>query len=223
MRGNVPSSGTADRAGDFTFAVNETMDVHFYYGLGSRYSYIAATQIARIAAETSATFVWYPVFSGHLIKQAQHDPFAQENRRGQYEDAYRITDAQRWARYYSIPYREPDVEGVDWSRVIRACIAAKSLGAVERYSLGVYEDVFADANPPRSTERLVAIAAKVGLDAARFSSLLSSESVAQDEASILNQASRIGVFGVPTFVVGSELFWGQDRIPLLLQHLKEDG
>ncbi len=198
-------------------------EVHFYYGLGSRYSYIAATQVARIIAETSATFVWYPVFSGHLIEHSQHDPFARENRRGQYEDAYRIADAMRWARYYSIPYQEPNVEGVDWSKVIRACLAAKSLRGVERYSLAVYEDIFAHANPPGTTERLIAIATKVGLDAARFSSLLSSEVVAQEEAGILNRALQIGVFGVPTFVVGAEHFWGQDRIPLLIHHLNNSA
>ena len=198
-------------------------DVHFFYGLGSRYSYIAATQIARIVAETSATFIWYPVFSGRLIEQSQHDPFARQNRRGQYEDAYRITDALRWARYYSIPYREPNVEGVDWSQIIRACIAARYMGEVERYSLAVYADVFADASPPRTIERLVAVATKVGLDAARFRSLLDSDVVAHEEVDILRRASQIGVFGVPTFVVAGERFWGQDRIPLLLHHLKNNA
>ncbi len=41
-----------------------TLSVDFYYGLGSRYAYLASTQIERIVAETGCRFEWYPVASG---------------------------------------------------------------------------------------------------------------------------------------------------------------
>ncbi len=197
-------------------------EIDFYFGPGSRYSYIAATQIARIAQEESVIFNWLPVCSRLLIQQAPFDPFASQHQRGQYTPEYRVKDAQRWARYYSIPFQEPDIEGVDWSSIIKACLAARSLGEVEAYSLTVFGDVFGSGLPPKSVQRLFELAEHVGLSATQFRVLFSSESIADQESAIPLQATANGVFGVPAFIVDGEVFWGQDRIPLLLHHLRNN-
>ncbi|MFB2974911.1 hypothetical protein [Microseira sp. BLCC-F43] len=76
-----------------------TISVYFYYGLGSRYSYLAASQLSRIEWETNCHFVWKPIFSGDLIRRWHRDPFAGEPVSGQYDWSYRRRDAQRWADY----------------------------------------------------------------------------------------------------------------------------
>ena len=52
--------------------------VDFYYGLGSRYSYLASTQLERIAAETGCRFAWHPVSSGALMRLRGGRPFRGE-------------------------------------------------------------------------------------------------------------------------------------------------
>ncbi len=195
--------------------------IQFYFGLGSRYSYIAATQIARIEKEEDVRFDWLPIFSGKLIEQSNPNLFAPENQRGQYSPEYRTLDAQRWAHYYSIPFKEPNVEAVDWSNVVRACLAAKFLGQIDVYALAVYDDVFVKGLPPRTEIRLIELAKSIGLCAAEFQDLLVSGLTAAEEEKVLNNAISSNVFGVPSFVVDREIFWGQDRIPLLIQHLKK--
>jgi 2-hydroxychromene-2-carboxylate isomerase len=58
------------------------MDVPFYFGPGSRYSYLAATQLDRVAAETGARFVWRGLFSGDLIARTGGTPRSPQTRRG---------------------------------------------------------------------------------------------------------------------------------------------
>jgi 2-hydroxychromene-2-carboxylate isomerase len=58
--------------------------VTFYFGPGSRYSYLASTQLPRISEETGARFIWRAVYSPELIASAGSDPFQAANRRGQY-------------------------------------------------------------------------------------------------------------------------------------------
>jgi 2-hydroxychromene-2-carboxylate isomerase len=77
--------------------------VQFFFGIGSRCSYLAATQLQRLAAETGAHFIWRAVYSPDLIAKAGPDPFAAAVRRGQYSPTYRTQDATRWARYYGVP------------------------------------------------------------------------------------------------------------------------
>jgi 2-hydroxychromene-2-carboxylate isomerase len=49
--------------------------VEFYFGAGSRYSYLAATQLPAVAAEIGARFDWLPVDSARLIRARGHDRF----------------------------------------------------------------------------------------------------------------------------------------------------
>jgi 2-hydroxychromene-2-carboxylate isomerase len=80
-----------------------TPTVDFYYGLGSRYSYLASTQLARIAAATGCRFDWQPLKSGALMELRGGHPFHGEPVSGQYEWPYRRLDAEAWAEFYGVP------------------------------------------------------------------------------------------------------------------------
>jgi 2-hydroxychromene-2-carboxylate isomerase len=135
--------------------------VQFFFGLGSRYSYLAATQIPKLAAETGVRFHWRPLHSRELIARAGPDPFRAEVERGQYAPAYRTRDAVRWAKHYGVAYVEPVWEGVDWKVLALACIAADRLGAGEVFATALFARCFGQGLPPRDEKDLLAVAASV--------------------------------------------------------------
>ena len=106
--------------------------VDFYYGIASRYSYLASTQMARLDEETACRVRWLPIYSGDLIGRCG-DPFDGSVVSGQYDWSYRRYDAECWAAYYDIPYNEPDFDDYDSRQLARTCIAA------ERAMLAVLE------------------------------------------------------------------------------------
>ena len=114
--------------------------VEFFYGLGSRYSYLASTQLEPLAAETGCDVRWRPLFSGDLFAACGRDPFRGEPASGQYDWAYRRRDAERWADYYGVPYREPDDVTYDPRRLALAATAAARLGAVEPFSRRLHHE-----------------------------------------------------------------------------------
>jgi 2-hydroxychromene-2-carboxylate isomerase len=59
--------------------------VDFFYGIGSRYSYLAATRMDRLAADTGATVRWRPLWSTLLMQRRGMDPFRGPPASGQYE------------------------------------------------------------------------------------------------------------------------------------------
>jgi 2-hydroxychromene-2-carboxylate isomerase len=194
--------------------------VRFFFGIGSRYSYLAATQMPRLAEETGARFDWRAVHSPELIAGAGPDPFGAENRRGQYDGAYRTRDATRWARYYGVPYSEPPWAEIDWKLMALSAVAADTLGAGEMFAICLFKACFAEARAPRDMPALVALAHSVGLAAEAFCQALASPATAARHSENLEAASAAGAFGVPSFVLDdSQLFWGQDRLPLLRQEL----
>jgi 2-hydroxychromene-2-carboxylate isomerase len=189
--------------------------VDFYYGMGSRYSYLASTQLARLAADTGCEIRWRPLYSGDLFAARGVDPFTGTPVSGQYEWAYRKRDAERWAAYYGVPYREPDDVRFDPRRLALACTAAARLGAVAAFSRRLFQVLFVDGVTPLDDDACVKLAAKAGLERRRFRAALEQPETAALLATTVEQALACGVFGVPSFVVGDEVYWGNDRLPLL--------
>ena len=196
--------------------------IDFYYGLGSRYSYLASTQIARLEADTGCRVRWRPLYSGDLFAARGADPFQGAPLSGQYDWAYRRRDAEAWADYYGVPYREPADVKFDGRHLARAATAAARLGAVERFSRGLFEAVFVRGISPVDDSALGAIAAEAGLEPRAWAAQLELPETAQDMAATLGDALTAGVFGVPSFVVAGQLVFGNDRLPIL-RHLVLNG
>ncbi|MCH7795668.1 MAG: 2-hydroxychromene-2-carboxylate isomerase [Proteobacteria bacterium] len=194
--------------------------VDFYYGLGSRYSYLASTQLDRIAAATGCRFDWHPLKSGALMELRGGHPFRGEPASGQYEWPYRRLDAEAWAEFYGVPYREPVDFRVDPAYLAVAASAAKRLGAVEAYSRRLFQAIFVEGGAIAEAD-LIGFAADVGLDAQAFRTRLEDPATAELHEAALQEAHRRGAFGVPTFFVGKRLFWGNDRLPLVAHFIEK--
>ncbi len=190
--------------------------VDFYYGLGSRYSYLAMTQLGRIAAETGCRFDWHPLKSGALMELRGGHPFHGPPVSGQYEWPYRRLDAEAWAEYYGVPYREPVEFLVDPAYLAVAASAAKRLDAVEAYSRRLFQAIFVEGRAIAEAD-LIGFAEDAGLNAPAFRAHLDDPATAEMHEAALREAHRRGAFGVPTFFVGDHLFWGNDRL-VLVEH-----
>ena len=194
--------------------------VEFFYGIGSRYSYLASTQLERLAAETRCAICWRPLFSGDLFARRGRDPFRGEPASAQYDWAYRRRDAERWAAYYGVPYREPDDVRFEPRRLALAATAAASLGAVEAYSRRLFEALFVEGLSPLDVTACGKLAREVGLDEGVFRRILAQPETAARLAATVEEAAARGVFGVPSFVVGAEVYFGNDRLPILRHALQ---
>jgi 2-hydroxychromene-2-carboxylate isomerase len=189
--------------------------VEFFYGLGSRYSYLASTQLDRLAAETGCRVRWRPLFSGDLFAARGRDPFAGEPASGQYDWAYRRRDAERWAAYYGVAYREAGDVAFDPRRLALACTAAARLGAVEPFSRCLFRALFVDGTSPLDDDFCAALAQRLGFDQAAFRTILEQPETAAQLTATIEEALTRGVFGVPSLVLDDHIYFGNDRLVLL--------
>ncbi len=197
------------------------MKIDFYYSIGSRYSYLAATQIDTLQQETGCEVEWHPVNSVRLISQRKSNPFEGKPISGQYEWTYRELDAQRWAKLYGVPYVEPRGRvDFDSELLALACTAARRLGKVEEYSRLLFTNMFEHSLSKIDEEECITCAEKCGISSVDFQIALREPETTNQLNAMINRAHQARVFGVPTFIAGSELFWGNDRIILLRHYLK---
>ena len=198
--------------------------VEFYFGLGSRYSYLAASQLTALAAESGAAFDWLPVDSAKLIETRGDNPFKVAKAAGQYDWDYRRRDAEAWAEYYGIPFREPHGRlALDPDLLSRAAVTARRLGAVEPYARASFAAIFVEERTRIDRALCAELAERAGLERTRFEGELDSSASRAEQERILRQALARGAFGVPTFFAGGRLFWGNDRLALLRHHLMREG
>ena len=194
------------------------MQVDFFFGLGSRYSYLAFTQIARIEAETGCRFTLRPISSVELMALRGASPFQGPPVSGQYDWAWRRQDAERWAAHYGVPFVEPEKLPEDHRLMARACRAADLQDALRPYCEALFRAVFAEH---RTIDAAACgdVARSIGLDPLRLLADLASPAVERRVTQDAAEACRRGAFGVPTFFVADEMFWGNDRLVLLEDHL----
>src|SRR5215831_21225054 len=107
------------------------VSVSFFYSIGSRYSYLASTQIDALQRDCGCAVQWIPLNSVALMAERGMSPFGEDPVSGQYVWTYREADAIRWARFYGAPYIEPRgrVE-FEPQLVALAAVAANRVGHV---------------------------------------------------------------------------------------------
>ncbi|MEQ9490119.1 MAG: 2-hydroxychromene-2-carboxylate isomerase [Alphaproteobacteria bacterium] len=190
--------------------------IPFYFGLASRYSYLASTQLDRIESETGCAFEWLPLATGTLISRANggRNPFHENPGSGQYDWAFREQDALAWAAYYGVPFREPATFRTDPVDLSKACWFADRSGLLKPMCRRIFQAIFVES---RIVDRplLAEMAAELGLDAAMMIEALDSPDLIEKHEQVIERALSDGAFGSPTFIVNGTLFWGNDRLPLV--------
>ena len=187
--------------------------VDFYLGLGSRYSYLAASQVDRITAQHGCRFAWKPIASGALIDRRGANPFRLPPV-GQYDPRYREADAAAWAALYGIPFHEPVPFAVEPEVPALACLAADRQAALVPCCRLLFRLIFAEG-ATIDAAAIAALPARLGLDEAVFRQALEAPETRARHEALIDEAEARGAFGVPTFFLGRQMFWGNDRLPLL--------
>ena len=193
-------------------------EVEFFFGLGSRYSYLAFTQVPRIEASYSCRFNLHPIGSEELLKMRGASPFQGAPLSGQYEWDYRRRDAAAWAEYYRVPFVEPKPLPRDHRLMARACHAAGMQGELRRYCEALFQAVFVN-NDEIDEQTCQVIAARIHIDAKLFAEAIKSSAADERVTASARRAFDRGAFGVPTFFVGDRMYWGNDRLVLLEHYL----
>lgn len=182
--------------------------IEFFYDIVSPYSYIAATQLAQF--EGKAEVVWKPVLLGGIFKATGNSGPAFTVPA---KAPYMFKDLQRLSVHFNIPLKMP------------ANFPANTV-TVQRVLCAVSE-----AERPALTHKLYNAYWGQGLDVTNtelLTELVGAELVAKtQEEDIKNQlkantevAIAIGAFGVPTFVMDGEMYFGEDRLFLIHEALK---
>jgi 2-hydroxychromene-2-carboxylate isomerase len=192
--------------------------IDFFYDIGSPYSYLCATQIDGVAAKHGREVRWRPMLLGAVFKATGNDMPARVPAKAK----WMLQDLSLWARSYGVPFTFPPMFPANTVRAMRACTYAGERGKVRELSLGLFEAYWARGVDPSSDEGIHLASSVAGLPASEVLAAIETQPIKDGLRKSTDDAIARGVFGAPAIVVGGQLFWGNDRLPLLDRLLAGD-
>jgi 2-hydroxychromene-2-carboxylate isomerase len=188
--------------------------MRLFYDLGCPWSYIALVRLQDVGERNRAELELCPVIVDQVL--ATENPALQASRWAENpaKAAWQRRDLDYWARFWGLDIALPKDWPTDVTRAAHAAAAAISMGRGLDYSLELGRRYFASGRG-YDDGMLSEAAAAQGLDAAEFKQHLETPETAAAVQGWTEELVRLGGFGTPTVFIGDELFFGNDRIPLV--------
>ncbi|MEE2689250.1 MAG: DsbA family protein [Pseudomonadota bacterium] len=182
--------------------------IPLYIDLKSPYSYIAAHRALVLEEAGKVAFDWRP-FELNIAGRANIDREAFLRRA-----RYLYRDVRRFATPLGLTVKGPR-RIYDSKLASIGLLIAKTAGVHQCYISECYRRFFGRDLEIDDLEAIEAILANCGVDTSDFAAYAVGQG--QDAlAASRSEAETLGVFAVPTFIIGQELFWGQDRMDLAM-------
>ena len=188
-------------------------DVTFYFDFGSPNAFLAHRVIPAIEARTGAKFQYVPILLGGLFKltgnQSPMTAFAGIRNKPEYD----LLEMRRFIAGHGIDdFRFNPHFPINTLQLMRCAVAAQSLGVFDAYVDLVYDDIWVRGHDMGMPDIVSASLKEAGLPANALVDLAQSGGVKQQLLDNTQAAFDNGAFGSPTFLVGSDLYFGKDRL-----------
>lgn len=190
--------------------------LEFFFDCSSPWTYLAFTRIRSVADRTGAEIVWRPVLVGGIFNAVNKDVYKRRANPDPVKTPYYEKDLADWARFCGIVIGKPPVFPVRAVAAMRAVLAAQELGALERFAAVVFRTYWGELKDISLPGVLEAAAREAGLDGATLLARSEAAEIKDRLRSNTDELIARGGFGSPTmFVNGDDMYFGNDRLPLV--------
>ena len=199
-------------------AVGYMKSVTIYFDVISSASYLAWTQLPKLIAETGATVVYRPILLGGLFKAAGNRPPIDVPAKA----VYMAHDFKRFADRYGVPFVNSAYLATSTAGMMRMAIGVMEQFP-ERFTAFVgelFRAIWVDGKDPGDQDVVTAAIMGAGLDPTIIAPLATDLAMKEKLRAHTDEAAARGAFGAPTFFVGEEMFFGQDRMDFVREALR---
>jgi len=184
--------------------------IELWYEFASSYSYLSVMRIEALSREAGVHVLWRPFLLGPVFLALgwNDSPFNIYPPKGR----YMWRDLTRLCAKYGLPFRLPSQFPRNGLLAARVALRLAEAGPVAAFSRAVMRANFAEDRD--IADRAVITDILTGLDIAP-EPLLAAAVTPDNKAALhrqTEQAAELGLFGAPSFRIGEELFWGNDRL-----------
>jgi 2-hydroxychromene-2-carboxylate isomerase len=190
--------------------------IEFFFDCSSPWTYLAFHNIQPLAAEFGAEIAWRPILVGGIFNSVNPSVYESRAHPVPAKARYSGKDLQDWARLAGLRIKmPPSVFPVNSVKAMRICLALAPAEMV-RFAAAVFEAYWGDDRDISQDAVLRDVCAALGLDAAALFAAASTDGVKARLRANTDEVMARGGFGSPTIFVGqSDMYFGNDRLPLV--------
>ncbi len=185
-----------------------TKTVEFFYDYASPFSYLADRQLPAIAARHGAKIEYRPAILGVLIVESGNQPPPTVPAKLAYLNA----DMRRWAARLNVPFVPNPAFPVRSITLMRAALIAQDSGVFPRFHEAMWRAMWNEAANLADPAVVTQVLARADLDADAIMRGTQDDKIKARLKANCDEALARGAFGLPTFFVGGEMFFGNDRV-----------
>ncbi|HEX5676851.1 MAG TPA: 2-hydroxychromene-2-carboxylate isomerase [Alcanivorax sp.] len=191
-------------------------ELEFFFDVGSPASYLAWTQAPALCRRTGAALRYRPMLLGGVFKATGNASPAAVPAKGRYSGL----DMQRFARRYGVTLTMNPHFPVNTLMAMRLATAAVDTEQCDTVLAALFEGLWLQEKDLSDIEVLGRTLAEAGLDPEHWAARAQDQAVKDRLKATTEEAVERGVFGAPTFFVGEEMFFGQDRLDFVEEALQ---
>ena len=192
--------------------------VEFFFDVGSPTVYLAATQLSKIAERHGATVLWRPFLLGGVFKATGNVSPATVPAKSRYMG----DDLERFARRYEVPFLFNPFFPVNTLALMRGAVAYQQQGRLDQYIEAIFSAMWVTGKNMNEPTIVAEVLDTIGIGAQEFLVAIAAQDVKDKLKNNTEEAVKRGAFGAPTFFVGEEMFFGQDRLDFVEAALAAD-
>jgi 2-hydroxychromene-2-carboxylate isomerase len=191
--------------------------IEFFFDFGSPTSYLAYKALPALAADAGARIVYRPMLLGGVFKATGNASPVSVPAKGR----WMFQDIQRWAQRHGVPFSFNPAFPINTLPLMRgaAGLQAREPARLTAYCDAVYDALWQHQKNLGDPAVLAETLAGAGFDAEAFMALIGDAEVKAALVANTEEAVARGVFGAPTCFVGTQMFFGQDRLDFVREAL----
>ena len=191
-------------------------ELEFFFDCSSPWTYLAFTRIGDVLQRTGAHVIWRPILVGGVFNAVNQDVYQRRANPEPRKASYYEKDLQDWARLARIRIGKPPVFPVRAVLAMRCVLAADELGALVPFARAVFEAYWGELKDISQPNVLRDVAARCGLNGDELLQRADAPEIKEQLRANTDELIARGGFGSPTmFVNGSDMYFGNDRLPLV--------
>lgn len=191
--------------------------IEFYFDISSPWTYLAFHNIQPLARELNVPIAWKPFLVGGVFNTINPSVYASREKPIAAKQNYLRKDLADWARFVGLPIRfPPSVFPVNSVKAMRACVALDPEGKLPAFATAAFEAYWGDDRDISQEAVLAEVARRAGVDWATLHARIQTQAIKDALKANTDELIARGGFGSPTvFVDGSDMYFGNDRLPLV--------
>ena len=184
----------------------------FLFDFGGPNSYLAHKALPDICARTGIGVVYVPILLGGLFKLTNNQAPLMRYADTPAKRDYEMLEFDRFVQAHALPFKMNPHFPINSLHLMRGAVAAQHLGCFMPYVDAIMAAMWEDRADMRNPSAVRDVLDQAGLDSGALLSLAEDAGVKAELIANTETAAKRGTFGVPTFFIGNDMFWGKERL-----------